>query len=136
MVQEEVGFPGGSVVKNHPTTQEMWVQSLDWEDPLEEEMATHSSVLSWEIPWTEEPGWLHPIGSQRGQHNLMTKHKHINLELEVLRHNVHIRAFDLTKYYQIILQRSCFCCTSSSKLCTTLYYCAPAGCKTAIFLCF
>ena len=36
--------------------QETWVQSLDWEDPLEEEMATHSSILAWEIPWTEEPG--------------------------------------------------------------------------------
>ena len=46
MVQGEVGFPSGSVVKNPPTIQAMWVQSLDWEDPMEEEMATHSSVLS------------------------------------------------------------------------------------------
>ena len=73
MVQEEVGFPGGSVVKNHPTIQEMWVQSLDWEDPLEEEMATHSSVLSWEIPWTEEPGGLQSMGCQRVRHQLVTK---------------------------------------------------------------
>ena len=41
----------------------MWVPSLDLEDPLEEEMATHSSVLAWRIPWTEEPGWL--IGSNK-----------------------------------------------------------------------
>ena len=41
-----------------------WVQSLDWEDPLEKEMATHFSVLAWEIPWTEEPGGLPPRGSQ------------------------------------------------------------------------
>ena len=41
-----------------------WVQSLDWEDPLEKEMATHFSVLAWEIPWTEEPGGLLPRGSQ------------------------------------------------------------------------
>jgi len=46
---------GGSVVKNLPAKQEMRVQSLGWEDPLEEEMATHSSILAWRIPWTEEP---------------------------------------------------------------------------------
>ena len=54
-----LGFPGGSEVKNMPAmqeTQEMWVQSLGWEDPLEEGMETHSSVLAWRIPWTEEPG--------------------------------------------------------------------------------
>ena len=54
-------FPGGSVVKNLPAVQEMqetWVQSLGWEDPLEEEMAAHSSILAWEIPWTEEPDGL------------------------------------------------------------------------------
>ena len=51
-----VGFPGGSVVKNLPAMQETWVQSLDREDPLEKEMATHSSILAWRIPWTEEPG--------------------------------------------------------------------------------
>ena len=45
--------------------QEMQVQSLDWEDPLEEEMATHSTILAWRIPWTEEPGGLPSIGSQR-----------------------------------------------------------------------
>ena len=48
-------------VKNLPAmqeTQEMWVQSLGWEDPLEEEMATYSSILAWRIPWTEEPGGL------------------------------------------------------------------------------
>ena len=42
----------------------MWVQSLDWEDSLEEEMATHPSILAWEIPWTEEPGGLQSTGSQ------------------------------------------------------------------------
>ena len=45
--------------------QEMWVQSLDREDPLEEEMAIHSSILAWKIPWTEEPGGLQSMGSQR-----------------------------------------------------------------------
>ena len=52
------GFPDGSVVKNPPAVQETRVQSLVWEDSLEEEMAVHSSVLAWRIPWTEEPGGL------------------------------------------------------------------------------
>ena len=48
-------------------------QSLDWEDPLEKEMATHSSILAWEIPWTEEPGGLQSMGPQRIRHNLVIK---------------------------------------------------------------
>ena len=63
-----MGFPSGSVVKNSPAmeeTQEMRVQSLGWEDPLEKDMATHSSILVREILWTEEPGGLQSIGSQR-----------------------------------------------------------------------
>ena len=44
--------------------QEIWVQSLGQEDPLEKEMATHSSILAWKIPWTEEPGWLQSMGLQ------------------------------------------------------------------------
>ena len=44
--------------------QETWVRSLGWEDPLEKEMATHSSILAWEIPWTEEPGGLQSMGLQ------------------------------------------------------------------------
>ena len=53
--------------------QEMWVRSLDWEDPLEKEMATHSSILAWEIPWTEEPGGLQSMGSQRVRYSLATQ---------------------------------------------------------------
>ena len=52
-----------------PETQETWVQSLGGEDPLEEEMATHSSILAWEIPRTEEPGGLQSMGSQRVRHD-------------------------------------------------------------------
>ena len=55
----------GSVVKNLPAKQETWVQSLSQEDPLEEEMATHYSILAWRIPWTEEPGGLQPTGSKK-----------------------------------------------------------------------
>ena len=50
-------------VKNLPAMQETWVRSLDWEDPLEEEMATHSSIFAWEIPRTEKPGRLQSMGS-------------------------------------------------------------------------
>ena len=58
-----VGFPGVSAVKHPPAMPESQVQSLGWEDPLEKEMATHSSVLAWEIPWTEEPGGQKSMGS-------------------------------------------------------------------------
>ena len=60
-----LGFPGDSVVKNPPAMRETWVQSLGWENPLEKEMATHSSILAWEIPWTEEPGELQSMGSRK-----------------------------------------------------------------------
>ena len=53
--------------------QETGVWSLGWEDPLEEEMAAHSSILAWDIPWTEGPGGLQALGSQRVRHNLVTK---------------------------------------------------------------
>ena len=53
------------VVKNPPTMQETQVRTLGWEDPLQEEMATHFSILAWRIPWTEEPGGLQSMGLQR-----------------------------------------------------------------------
>ena len=53
------------MVKNLPATWETWVRSLGWEDPLEKEMATHSSILARRIPWTEEPGRLQSMESQR-----------------------------------------------------------------------
>ena len=55
-------------IKHLPAMQETWVQSLGWEDPLEKEMATHSSILAWRIPWTEEPGGLQSTGLQRVGH--------------------------------------------------------------------
>ena len=62
------GFPGGSAVKNPPGRQEPWEtqgQPLGREHPWEEEIATHSSILAWRIPWTEEPGMLQALGLQR-----------------------------------------------------------------------
>ena len=56
-------------VKNLPAMWETWVRSLGWEDPLEERMAAHSSILAWRIPWTEEPGGLQAIGLQRVRHD-------------------------------------------------------------------
>ena len=69
--RKEQGFPDGSVMKIHLQCRRLagkWVQSLVWEDPLEEEMATHSSILAWEIPRTQEPGGLRSMGSQRTGH--------------------------------------------------------------------
>ena len=59
-------------VKNLPAMQEIQVRSLGWEDPLEKGMATHSSILAWEIPLTEEPGGLQSMGLQRVGHNWVT----------------------------------------------------------------
>ena len=56
------------MVKNVPAMQETWVRSLGREDPLKEGMATHSRILAWRIPWTEEPGGLQSMGSQRVRH--------------------------------------------------------------------
>ena len=64
------GFPSGSEGKETSAMQETQLQSLGWEDPLEKEMATHSSILAWRIPWTEEPGiGLQSMGSQRVGHD-------------------------------------------------------------------
>ena len=65
--------------------QETWVKSLGWEDPLEEAMTTHSSILARKTPWTEEPGGLQSMGSQRVRHNWTTEHAcHDNKMLYVI----------------------------------------------------
>ena len=66
-------------VKRLPAMQQTWVQSLGWKDPLEKEMETHSSILAWRIPWTEKPGRLQSMGSQRVRHDWVTSltHSHI-----------------------------------------------------------
>ena len=77
---EGVGYPlqyswpsqVAQMVKNLPAMQKTWVQSLSWEDPLEKGIATHSSILAWRIPWTEEPGRLQFLGSQGIRHNWAT----------------------------------------------------------------
>ena len=62
-------------------SQEMWARFLGWEDPLEKEMATHSSILAWEISWTEEPGGLHSMGSQTH----LSMHNSLNFSLRYYR---------------------------------------------------
>ena len=64
-----LGFPDVSVLKNLPAVLETWVQTLGWEDPLEKEMATCFSFLTWKITCTEEPGRLQSMGSQRVRHD-------------------------------------------------------------------
>ena len=59
----------GQVVKNLPAMRQTWERSLGWEDPREKGMTTHSSILAWRIPWTEEPGGLPSMGSQRVSHD-------------------------------------------------------------------
>ena len=64
------GFPGGSAVKNLPAMQDTRVQSLNWKDPLEEGMGTHSSILAWRISGTEEPGGLQSTGVTKSRTRL------------------------------------------------------------------
>ena len=79
---EGIGYPlqyswvslVAQLVKNLPAMWEACVWSLGWEDPLEESMATHSSILAWRIPWTEEPGGIQSMGLQRVRHDWVTKH--------------------------------------------------------------
>ena len=62
-----MGFPVAQTVQKLPAVQETWVRSLGGEDPLEKGMATHSGILAWRIPWTEEPGGLQSMGSKKSQ---------------------------------------------------------------------
>ena len=71
------------LVKNPPTMWKTWVQSLGWEDPLEKEMATHSSIITWRNTWTGEPGRLQTMGSQRVRHDWATNTFTIRFALEV-----------------------------------------------------
>ena len=83
-IKLSLGFPGGSVVNNLLAMQEMWQESWLWslgqEDALEEQTATHSTILVWEIPWIEVPGGLQSMESQRVRHNLVTEHAKLSLK--------------------------------------------------------
>ena len=98
-------------VKNLPAMQETWVRSLGGEDPLEKEMATHSCILASEIPWTEEPGGLQSMGSQKTQNNLATEQHHLHLS--------RLPSLPFNNNYFL-----CFKCASPSHLQT--FYVAPS----------
>ena len=89
LLQYSWGSLVAQMVKNPPAMQETWVGSLGWEDPLEEGMATHSSILAWRVPWTEEPGGLQSIVSQRVRHDCMTK----DSTAHTLPYSVHLHNF-------------------------------------------
>ena len=74
-----VWLPSGTVLKNLPTRQETQVWSLGREDPLEKEMATCSRILAWEIPWTEQPGGLQPLGFWRLRPDWANTHTHTHI---------------------------------------------------------
>ena len=97
-------FPHGSVVKNPPAMQETLVWSMGLEDCLEEEMATHSSILAWEIPWTEEPGGLQSLGLQRVRHDWVTKHKLVPAKMDWKRWDFFLFKKNLFKGIRFLLK--------------------------------
>ena len=91
-------FPGGSAIKNPPATQEMqeiWAQSLGGEEPLERGMATHSSILAWRVPWTEQPGRLQ--GHKESDMTEVTDHTHMHPLLTQLHMHLDKLAFKIKK---------------------------------------
>ena len=127
-------------VKNLPVIRETRVRSLGWEDPLEKEMAAHSSILAWKIPWTEEPGGLQSTGSQRVGHSLATTQH---------RGSMFYPLGELWRYYHIAilqpklkvkpLQQLCFFHVLSRKFCRARTYvrflCINVNVNLQIFLC-
>ena len=83
-----------ALVKNPPAIQETWVQSLGWEDPLEEEMATHSSILAGIIPWTEEPGELQSMGHKESDRTEATEHADIHYSASQILHFYKVKICD------------------------------------------
>ena len=89
---QEYGGNGSAGKKSacNSETQETWVWSLDQEDPLEKEIATHSTILAWEIPWTEEPGGVQGKGLWSVEHDWATKHTYKSLVKLIRYHKAHI----------------------------------------------
>ena len=125
-------FPNGQQVKNPlamPETQETWVQSLGWEDPLEEEVATLSSILAWRIPWTEEPGGLRSVGHKESDRTEWHKKMfHGCLIFPVSSFSRSVMSDSLQPHG---LQHSMFLCPSSSpgacsNSCPLSWWCHPA----------
>jgi len=100
------------MVKNQPAVKETWDQSLDQEDPLEKDLSTHPSILAWRIPWTEEPGKLQSIESQRVRHDLATN-RHVYALLIKITLRLGFSSTVLTygiKDYKILYTKNNRCC--------------------------
>ena len=111
----------------HLPVWETWVLSLGWKDPLEKEMATHSSIIAWEIQWTEEPGGLQSMGSQRVRHNLVTKQQLWLHSTEILIHVLHSKS-------QPALSRTWFSSSFRSSLETYFWYSLKK--RMVLYICF
>ena len=85
------------MVKNLPEMQETWVRSLHWEDPLEKEMTTHSSILAWRIPWSEKPGRLQYLGLHRIRHDLATTPPQLEMVSKLAMKNS-----DFSEFYELV----------------------------------
>ena len=110
------------MVKNLPAVQETWVRSLDQEDPLEKEMAPHSSILAWSIPWTEEPGRLQSTGSQRVGHDWVTSLTHFTYTMAQYQHQeIDGQSIELAQISLVIYELTCVCCVCVC-LCTLQFY--------------
>ena len=104
--------------------QETWVWSLGWEGPLEKEMATHSSILAWEIPWTEKSGWLQPMGSKRVGYDwcdLACIHAQFIIFFFTINAKIHMRFFFFKADYKCFFQNICYLWKIAFPLC--LYVC-------------
>ena len=85
----------------------MWLWSLGWEDPLEKEMATHSSILAWKIPWTEEPDGLQFLGSQRVRHNWSRAHTHTHTHIQTMDYYAVLNISELSGHEKIWRKLKC-----------------------------
>ena len=124
-----MGFPSGAVVKNPPAdagdarTQETWVRSLSQEDPLEKDMATHSSILAWRTLWTEEPGRLLSLGLQRVGHDYEAylAHMHTFLSRKGIVNNKVLRLLNTLIYKVLRTLLVSICLMSLSYVLITIY---------------
>ena len=109
------------MVKRLPAMPETWVQSLGREDPLEKEMATHSSTLAWKIPWMEEPGRLPSTGSQRVGHDWVTLLTYICKVLSAVSETLYVPMLAFINYCKFLLYPLCFYLHWQDSLIKTLY---------------
>ena len=105
-------------LKYLPAMRETWVRSLYQEDPLEKEMATHSSILAWSIPWTEEPGRLQFTGSQRVGHGWATSLTHFEYTMAQYQYQeIDGKSIELAQISLVIYELTCVCCVACVCVC-------------------